>query len=446
MKLKICFPALLCLFFGFRAAGQKLKIGDKVPDRIITGVSGLKDSYPVSGGQIKLSAFAGKLLILDFWATWCAPCRKMVPVMDSLQRVFGDQVVFLPVTYESAGKVAPVLAALYKIKPFQLPEVTGDQVLHNLFPHRSLPHYVWIDGKGVVRAITEEKQVTADNIRKLLSSGALAVQLKQDSVASYNNAQPLLIAGNGGDGSGLVYHSLLTTYKPGLAGGLSVSAFDTQKGQRFTLRNAPLPWLFRMAFGENGRVFPRSRIVYQTRDSAKMDTRLTGLDYDNWLAAGSGWCYELVLSPAQSRSAYSFMQADLLRLFPEYRVVVERRNKSCLALVRTSGLDKLKSRGGPTAVAISPYLANLQNAHLSQLMMRLERQYLQNSALPIVDATNYQERVDLTLQAKLYDIAELNRALAPYDLRLEERNATVEVLVIRDATPAKSSTKSNQNL
>lgn len=432
MKLKICFPALLCLIFRFGMANaQGIQIGDKVPDLLITHVKGLRlEGKPVD--QARLSAFGGKLLVLDFWATWCAPCRKMVPVMDSLQKAFGDKVVFLPVTYESEAVVRPVLAAMQRVRPFALPEVTSDVALGKLFPHRSLPHYVWISPDGVLLAVTEEKSVTGENIRKFLSGSSAGLALKRDSVARYDPGLPLLVNANGGDGSGLRYHALLSGYKAGLAGGISVSRFDSVSGQRFTARNVPFPWLCRLAFGENGRVFPRSRTLILSADSLTMDTRLSGQAYEDWLAGGRGWCYELLLPPGLQRGAFGMMQADLARLFPTYQVSVEKREMSCLALVRTSALDKLRSSGGELSVAVSPYSAELRNAHLSQLMMRLERQYLQNSVLPVVDATGYTGRVDLNLSAQLYNVDDLNKALAAYDLRFEKRNLEVEVMVVQD--------------
>jgi thiol-disulfide isomerase/thioredoxin len=429
MRRFFCFLAMLCAFFSAVAQEKGIGIGQLVPDVGVTGVSGLK----LEGKEVtafRLSELRGKLVILDFWATWCAPCRKMVPVMDSLQRVFGEKVLFLPVTYERAEVVAPVLAAMRKVRDFELPEVTSDVVLGRLFPHRSLPHYVWISGEGVVLAVTEEAAVTGENIRRFLSSGKGSLAVKRDSVARYDAGLPLLVDGNGGDGSGLVYHSVLTGYKAGLAGGLSVSRFDGGSGQRFTARNVPFPWLCRLAFGEGGRVFPTSRTLLLSRDT--MDTELSGQAYNEWLAGGRGWCYELALPPGLARSAYSFLQADLGRLFPRYAAGVEKRVMRCLALVRVDSLDRLRSAGGELRVEVTPYKAVLRNAHLSQLMMRLERQYLQNSLLPVVDLTGYTGRVDLSVEARLFDVPALNAALALYGLRLMEREAAVEVLVIRD--------------
>ncbi|MEO7215549.1 TlpA disulfide reductase family protein [Mucilaginibacter sp.] len=443
MKHKICFLALLCLFLAANAQEPQLKIyaenitkggisiGDKVPGVHLSNVRNLKlHGKPVT--ELNLSAFSGKLLILDFWATWCAPCRQMVPVMDSLQKVFGDRIQFLPVTYQRQEVVAPVLAQMRRDRSFNLPEVTGDVLLHDLFPHRSLPHFVWIDGRGTVVAITEEQEVTADNIRKLLLADGGILKEKRDTVVAYHPGRPLLIAGNGGEGKQLVYHAVLSGFLPGVAGGVSITPLDSLRGQTFGVRNAPFPWLCRLTFGEGGRVFPRSRTLLRSVDSAKMDTRLSGDVYNQWLASGNGWSYELVLPPALAKDGFAWMQEDLRRLFPAYLVRVERQQARCLALVRTTGEDRLKSAGGELLVEISPYAAKLHNAHLSQLMMRLERQYLQNAALPVIDATHYTGRVDLDIEAKLWDVASLNGALEAYGLALKEQSAEVEMLVIRD--------------
>ena len=38
-----------------------------------------------SGKKINLSDYSGKLLVINFWATWCAPCKKEMPSLDKLQ-------------------------------------------------------------------------------------------------------------------------------------------------------------------------------------------------------------------------------------------------------------------------------------------------------------------------------------------------------------------------
>lgn len=47
------------------------------------------------GEEVALQDFPGKVLILDFWATWCEPCSQSVPVLENLKARAGDDFVFL---------------------------------------------------------------------------------------------------------------------------------------------------------------------------------------------------------------------------------------------------------------------------------------------------------------------------------------------------------------
>jgi thiol-disulfide isomerase/thioredoxin len=453
MKLKISFLGLLCTFLGVSMTGNAkmmnsidmdsiqlnkkivtagLKVGDMVPDVRIAGITHYKTT------EARLLDFRGKLLILDFWATWCAPCRAMVPVMDSLQRQFGDQVQFMSVTYESAAVVEPVLTALRRPGHSEslLPEVTGDRLLSKLFPHRELPHYVWIGSDGRVRAFTEFKEVNAKNIKAMLDNEKTAFREKVDMVTPYDHTRPLLADGNGGNGASLKYHSVLTGYIPGLHGGMSVSAYDPVKGQLFSVRNSPLVWLYRLAYGEGVKWFPDSRIKLLTADSSRMNSNQNGQAYVDWLKAGNGWCYELLAPPEMTGKTFVFMQDELSRLFPRYRVNVQEIETPCLALVRIPGRDELRSAGGNYQVDITPFSCTLQNATLKQLVMRLDQQFLQNSPLPVIDLTGYTGRVDMQFKANLTNVQSLNTALKAYGLELVTRKSKVPMLVIRDAVIA----------
>ena len=61
-----------------------------------------------SGNKIDLKDYYGKLIIVNFWATWCAPCKKEMPSLDNLQEEMGDenfQVIIVSVERTDFSKV-----------------------------------------------------------------------------------------------------------------------------------------------------------------------------------------------------------------------------------------------------------------------------------------------------------------------------------------------------
>ncbi len=53
--------------------------------------------YTLTGEAAKLSDFAGKPVVINFWATWCPPCRQELPGFENAWQQYGDDVVFLMV-------------------------------------------------------------------------------------------------------------------------------------------------------------------------------------------------------------------------------------------------------------------------------------------------------------------------------------------------------------
>ena len=76
---------VLSLQFYFQTQAQQLEIGDPVPDLLLEQVV----NYP--GGSAHFSDFDGKLIIIDFWETWCVPCVRGLPHMQQLQQEFDGQ-------------------------------------------------------------------------------------------------------------------------------------------------------------------------------------------------------------------------------------------------------------------------------------------------------------------------------------------------------------------
>ncbi len=76
---------LLGLYLAGRRTAQKPKAtasGNLAPDFTLTDIDGKK---------LSLSDYRGKVVLLDFWATWCAPCRSEIPHFVEMQQKYGPQ-------------------------------------------------------------------------------------------------------------------------------------------------------------------------------------------------------------------------------------------------------------------------------------------------------------------------------------------------------------------
>lgn len=171
--------ALLCRNFQVSAQIDftSLKIGDQVPEVILDHM--LNYDSP----SAKLSQFKGKLLILDFWATSCAPCIAQIPKLDSLQATFPKELSILSVTSERSSRIAAFLQKYNAThaNPNRLPNVVEDKALRQLFPYSYIPHYVWIRPDGKVAAFTSAYYLTAEKISGFLKAGTLdSVPVKAD--------------------------------------------------------------------------------------------------------------------------------------------------------------------------------------------------------------------------------------------------------------------------
>src|ERR1035437_7951858 len=56
------------------------------------------------GKDIRLSEYKGKVVIIDFWATWCGPCRKGIPDLIELQKEFGKDIVVIGISLDTDTK------------------------------------------------------------------------------------------------------------------------------------------------------------------------------------------------------------------------------------------------------------------------------------------------------------------------------------------------------
>jgi thiol-disulfide isomerase/thioredoxin len=112
----------------------------------------LKD---IHGRLVSLSAYKGKVLLLNFWATWCVPCRTEIPDLIKKQREYRDQGLrIIGITYPPE-KVSEIRSFMRKLK-MNYPVAIGSKETKQAFTaSETLPLTIVIDREGNLRGIIE---------------------------------------------------------------------------------------------------------------------------------------------------------------------------------------------------------------------------------------------------------------------------------------------------
>ncbi|TDQ79295.1 TlpA family protein disulfide reductase [Sphingobacterium yanglingense] len=349
------FIIILGVSFAFTSFSQTvsetraISIGDPVPDILISGLK----NYP--NDQVRISDFKGKLLILDFWATWCPSCYESFPQFDRLQKQFDDEIQIILVnaieTKDTEKKISNLFEKQLENLNYQvkLPYVNLEPTLGKLFPFQSLPQYVWIDGEGKLRAITQKSDVTPENIRHVLQGGFFS-HTKKD-IPDFDRQKPLTIDLFNREDIGQKYRSLLTGYIEGITQGYnSFSPSGVVRDKRVYRYNTTLKMLMTM-----GNIFhelkvstpgvqmampiPNSQVIFETSNARLQSSFLNVDDFDR----DRMYTYELILPDTlRFNVVKEFMREDISRYF-NFKLKKEDRKTSVFVLNSTPKLANIES-------------------------------------------------------------------------------------------------------
>jgi thiol-disulfide isomerase/thioredoxin len=121
----------------------------KLPPTVGSPVSDF--TLPVlGGGSLKLSTLKGRPVVINFWATWCQPCKQEMPLLQQYVRKYPDRFALIGVDFqEEAGVVQPFVESLGLTFPILL-DKTG--IAADLYFVRNFPTTFFVDAGGVLRA------------------------------------------------------------------------------------------------------------------------------------------------------------------------------------------------------------------------------------------------------------------------------------------------------
>ncbi|MBN1917569.1 MAG: redoxin domain-containing protein [Verrucomicrobia bacterium] len=147
---------------------EGLEVGDRFPNyETLTAKT-------IDGDDVALKAHKGKLLFIDFWATWCQPCRMELPYLALVHDEYaGDKLSILGISLDQSIDALRAMAKEYGLTYPQICDAKGWQSPYaTMFGIRSIPTNFLLDGNGMI---------LAKDMRGLAVEGHIAKALGIDS-------------------------------------------------------------------------------------------------------------------------------------------------------------------------------------------------------------------------------------------------------------------------
>lgn len=373
------------------AQNKLLKIADSLPETFWTTPLQVVN-HPKN--TINLSEDKNKLVLIDFWSTWCSACLMSLPKIESLQQKFGNKVKILPVSSQDKSALDKFFASSNGKKYKSMMSTYEDKKLHELFPHAGVPFIIWIkDGK--LFNSTDAGQLTEQTISEVLNGDKSSLQI----IIQMDRARPLMLSEDYDRQRNvqlLNYSFFAKGQIPdiGAGGTYRKTALGKIHGRQFT--NLPL-WDMYYAIGyelfkqKDKTSFTEKRMVIEVNQPQQL-MPIERIDGSN--DGTNLYNYEFIIPEQKSDSLYNYMLEDLNR-YSGYTVTLEKRPVKCLVLIRTTTKDKLVTKGGKRRSTFPRTPSFLRNVPLKNMVNML------NGEIPIkelfIDETGYMGNVKSSL-------------------------------------------------
>lgn len=144
------------LYFGL-GVGRNNALGQEIPDgRELSASPSIGNPAPdfeltsLGGEKIRLSDLRGKIVLINFWATWCAPCRLEMPSIQERADRYSSQLAVLAVNFDEPQDVVQSFVEDLGLQAVVVLFDPGAQV-QELYQVRGYPTTVIVDETGIVR-------------------------------------------------------------------------------------------------------------------------------------------------------------------------------------------------------------------------------------------------------------------------------------------------------
>lgn len=386
-------------------------------------------------------------LIINFWATWCLPCLKEQKRLDSLMRIYPDLSV-LSTTYEDSVIVKEFFNRVGLPKSTAMVITANDTSFHKYFEHRIIPHNIWVDKKGMIKAVTGGDEINEKNIKNFLVDSNLGSIYHKNDDLTFDFRKTYHVPD-----SLIQFRSFISGYNERITSGQLYGGNKKGVFKRFFAWNRPIVQLLWLAHTEQ----QKSRINWNlielhTSDSIrfflprlnlslfKRSIYNSGGDFaDNerkWMK-DNAFCYELILPKEIKFSRSSEYMIKDLELFFNLKTEVKKRKMlvnvvffNKVGASRPLNLDSDEF----SELILDKGRLTIKNATVDQVLNFLSQKFEYD--IPYVNKTGNTDKLNLLMNGKggILTLQDVWNELGKLGFRKVEKKSFYPVLVIKDLT------------
>lgn len=422
----IGFSLSLLFFLGSNSTlGQssQVSLGRELPELVTSEVINTADQ------PLTISSSKNKIVILDFWATWCSSCISAFPKLIYLQQEFKEKIQIILVNAASTGDTKEKIG--HSLNKWQerngmklnLPVLVRDTLLDKMFPHNIIPHYVWFDKEGNLLGTTASDEVNATTIKNLMDNKTIPFNSKKD----IDTRKPLFIRDDFNAVNIQQYSILVKGWQPGLPSG-SKTRITGKVKNGWAITNMPLVTIYNMIFRRLNTEISKKQFILEVNDSTHLTPPSTADARESWMKDNL-YTVDFIVPDSRAKN----LPRDLLAYMNQHSGFVaqlEKRTIPCWILSRHREGRRLQTSGSNPVNdlenAVAPKLINLP---LSKLIERLNDT---NNTPFCIDETHFTGNVDLYFSNPLVQPEVILSELGRCGLSLQLAEREIDVVVIKE--------------
>ncbi len=372
-------------------------IGDKAPNLSIKKLIGKTDFTDAS-----LNDFPGKIIILEFWATWCSPCIPAMDHLSELQRKYHNDIVILALTLESEKIIRNFLSK----RPQDIYiGFDSDSSWFNYYDPQTIPHSIILNKQRKIVTITSPKEITDDKIKNLLKGESVTFKPKNRSSRKIIDDYETEVNS----------HTLYAVKLRASANEPMFGKFyegDEYNGRRITLSSFPITMLYRTAYDLPSHKY----LILDFEEKEKYEFK----NADKYF-------FDLIVPEHQKDNLKSIM-LDILNKSFHINAKLEKRiaDVEILTILETANIKS--SISTESSYEFKGPELNAQNIPLSKFV-----KYVENfSKFPVVDETGLTKRYDFHMKWDFADKNSFKSEIKSLGFKLEKGKREIEFLVLSE--------------